>query len=165
MYQIILVLISCTFGQFLQSLNNTEVSFLYITHEQEFDKLFNNLVEENSDINLKLNSIKVSKSLEFIDKSLICENNPSIIFDLTSNELQHLNPKRIDIPYIKVPSLIERFFEPIQRFIVDTGKYDAVVIILSDNENGKYHILSSVYTYYFIFMFFFSRCGLRKLIE
>lgn len=122
--------ICCTTAQYL---NNTEVSFVYITNGQNFEEVFNNLQTENSDINLTLTSIKAPKKLEFLQKSLICDSNPSIIFDLTSNEIRHLNSKSIDIPYIKAPFL-KSFFEPVRRFIVETGKFDAVVFIDTFNE-------------------------------
>lgn len=135
MYLIIFLYICCASAQ---SLNTTEVSFVYITHEQQFDKVFNNLVNENSDINLKINSIKVPEELKFVDRSLICASNPSIIFDFTSNEIRHLNSKAIDIPYIKAPLFLKSFFEPIRRFVAETGHYDAEVFIHeNETRNGK----------------------------
>lgn len=132
MYQIIFLFICCASAQL-----RTNVSFVYLTHEQKLDKVLTNLVEENSDINLKLKSIKVSKELKFLDKSLICASNPSIVFDTTSDEINHLNHKAIDIPYIKVPSLIENLLNgPIRRFIIESGINDVYISIQNDNPKG-----------------------------
>lgn len=132
MFLIIFLNICCATAQ---SSNKTEVSFVYITNEQNFDLIFNNLKTENSDINLKLNSIKVPKSLESVKRSLICASNPSVIFDSTSNEINHLNSKSIDIPYIKAPSFFKSYFRSVRRFIAETGIYDVTVFIDPKNEN------------------------------
>lgn len=145
MYLIIFLYICCASAQ---SLNNTEVSFVYLTQEHQFDKVLSNLLAKNSDINLKLNSIKVPDDLEFVNRSLIYETNPSVIFDFTSNEIRHLNLSAIDISYIKPPSFLKSFFDQIRRFIGETGKYDAVVFIHGkETSNGKE--FKSEFSFYF----------------